>query len=48
MVNIFKNMQVVETKIIGGKPELILITQRMKFFNGWQIKINSFLQLSIT
>jgi len=38
-------MQVVETKIIDGKTELIDVTQHMPFLNGWQITINSLLQL---
>lgn len=45
MLNIFKNMQVVETKIIDGKTELTDVTQHMEFLNGWKITINSLLQL---
>lgn len=45
MLKFFKNIRVMETKIIDGKTELIDVTQRMKFLNGWQITINSLLQL---
>ncbi|KAE9536948.1 hypothetical protein AGLY_006755 [Aphis glycines] len=40
MLNIFKNMRVIETKTVNGITTKVDVTQRMKFINGWQITIN--------
>lgn len=45
MLNVFKNMRIIESKIINGITTNIDVTQRMKFINGWQITIKSLLQL---
>lgn len=45
MLNIFKNMLVIETKTVNVITTNVDVTQRMKFINGWQITIKSLLQL---
>jgi len=45
MLNVFRNMRVIETKIINGITTNTDVTQRMKFINGWKITIKLLLQL---
>lgn len=45
MLNVFKNIRVIETKTVNGKTTNTDVTKRMKFIRGWQITINSLLQL---
>jgi len=45
MLDVFKRMRVLETKIVNGKLVSNNVTRRIKFLKGWQITINSLLQL---
>ncbi|KAF0718378.1 THAP-type domain-containing protein [Aphis craccivora] len=45
MLNIFKNMRVIETKSVNGITTNVDVKQRIKLINGWQITIKSLLQL---
>ncbi|CAI6357309.1 unnamed protein product [Macrosiphum euphorbiae] len=45
MLNVFKNIRVIETKTVNGITTSVDVTKRMKFIHGWQIIINSLLKL---
>jgi len=45
MLDAFKCMRVLETKIVNGQLVYNDVTHRIKFLKGWQITINSLLHL---
>jgi len=45
MLEVFKNMRILDTKKVDGETVIIDVTKRMKFLNGWTITINSLLML---
>lgn len=45
MLDIFKNMRIIDTKIVNGKSTNFNVTKCMKFINGQQMTIKSVLQL---
>jgi len=45
MLEVFKNMKVLDTKKVDGETVIIDVTKRMKFLNGWTITISSLLML---